>query len=87
MKTIHSALKLEMLLKYYYSPRPEFNNSTVVNEGRLYLYTQGLIDRSDEMASITEKGRFFIEHLLKKVPLPERTYFIPEMTNDTVASG
>lgn len=50
--------------------------SEATSESLQYLYNNGLIDRSDELAGTTPKGEFFIKHILS-VPFPVETYVIP----------
>ncbi|GEM70918.1 MULTISPECIES: hypothetical protein [Sphingomonas] len=74
---IGSPLNLEMLLHAYYSAAPYPGCSKPISEGRAMLFRHGLIDCEDAMCRATEKGRFFVGHLLA-VPFPVETYRIPD---------
>lgn len=65
---------LEILLHYYYSPLDyKGRNSCAENDGVAFLYNEELIIHNrgpDSNYIISERGRAYVEHLLKQ-PLPE----------------
>lgn len=63
---------LEILLHYYYSPEGyKGRNSCAENDSISFLYNEGLIiyNKSSNYI-ISDRGRAYVEHLLKQ-PLPE----------------
>lgn len=82
---INSPVNLEILLHCYYSPEPPPRyNAPATKEGVLYLLNQDMIKitgyvaaESKDIYGTTEKGEFFIKHLMT-VPFPISTWSIPD---------
>jgi hypothetical protein len=60
------------LLQMYSDPKP----SIVAHDLLMRLYANGLIDRSDNIAEITERGSCFCRHIMG-LPLPVQSWYIP----------
>ncbi len=75
-------LTLEVLLHSYFSAAPFERHATEsAKEARARLFRNNMIDREDEHCQATERGRFFIKHLLS-VPFPVMSFHIPEPSHD-----
>ena len=69
---------LEVLLHCHTSPETHLRQETrAVKEALDYLLDLEMIQRYDRTFTTSEKGKFFIEHLLK-VPFPVMHFTIPE---------
>ncbi len=78
-----TSLQLDILNHYYACGSIyEFENNTTRLAQAGDLVRSGLLDLVDEpkMFNITEKGTFFINHILN-MPLPEAMFHIPEGGN------
>lgn len=79
MTTLRSPLELEMLLQSSYRADMLEADIPVTEPHREALHLlvkHGLCELHDNTLKATEKGRFFINHLLAQ-PFPEVTYRIP----------
>jgi hypothetical protein len=75
---IRTPSNLELLLHCYVSPAPHPRlRAPSIQEGLAYLATQGMVEQtSDEgVFETTDKGRAYIEHLMK-VPFPVQYWAI-----------
>lgn len=77
MNTIQCPNNLEVLLHFHVSPsvHPRID-AMAVKEAITELREAGMIQPSDRSYTTTDKGKFYIEHLLA-VPFPVRTFYIP----------
>ena len=75
---IVTPLALEILLQSYCSAAPfERHDTQPAKEARAMLFYNDMIDRQDEYCTATERGRFYIKHLLS-VPFPIVDFRIPD---------
>lgn len=71
--------RLEVLLHCYVNPcvHPRMDAPAVQEDIRV-LKSHGLIRPYDRTFEVTEKGEFYVKHLLS-IPFPETTFVIPEV--------
>lgn len=71
---------LKLLIHIYcHPPQVRFHHEgseQFLRDCRNHLHLNGLIDRGDELAAITERGRVHVEALLA-APLPEQQWVSP----------
>lgn len=79
MACIETPSDLELLLHCHVSPQvhPRASAPAII-DGTERLLNHGLIERVDRHYGTTEKGKFYIAHLLKQ-PFPITVYKIPEV--------
>lgn len=79
MPCIQTPSDLELLLHCHVSPQvhPRADAPAII-DGTRRLVDAGLIERMDRHYGTTEKGKFYIAHLLKQ-PFPVVTFCIPEV--------
>lgn len=76
--TIRTPSDLAFLLHCHVSPSPHPHaSSPAIVDGISRLLAHGLIQREDRHFGTTEKGKFYIEHLLS-TPFPVESFSIPE---------
>lgn len=76
--TIRTPSNLEVLIHCYVSPEPHpRRDAPAVKEALYYLHANGLIDQALGLPKVTDKGKFYIKHLLSQ-PFPVESYAIPE---------
>lgn len=82
--TIQTPLNLGVLLHHYYSPKPYSPDTEVGRRANNYLLANGMIREgaAKDVYDLTEKGQFYIRHILDVLPFPETTYYIPEIIRD-----
>ena len=79
---IGSPSNLEVLLHMHVSPSPHpRSDAPAVVEAIAELLEAGMICRDDRHYTTTDKGKFYIEHLLS-IPFPVRTFSIPDMSKE-----
>ncbi len=83
-------LALEIIIHYYYSPedyREGDASAPAVKDTICSLFKNGLLEAAESSSSckyrITDKGKFYVEEGLCKVPFPKKIknpvlYIIPE---------
>jgi hypothetical protein len=78
MKTIRTVHDLEVLLHCHVSPtvHPRYHVQAV-KDAISSLVAHDMIEQSDRHYSTTEKGKFYLEHLLSQ-PFPVVIYAIPK---------
>ena len=79
MACIQTPSDLELLLHCHVSPsvHPRASAPAIIY-GTSRLVAAGMIERDDRHYTTTEKGKFYIAHLLKQ-PFPVITFAIPEI--------
>lgn len=77
MKTIQTPNNLEVLLHYHTTPQihPR-HDAPAVKSAVEMLLAEGLLQRDDRLYTTTDKGKFYLDHLLSR-PFPVRTFSIP----------
>ena len=79
---IKSPSNLELLLHCYTSPeRHPRGDAPAIQEGLRYLQIFGMIEPYDRTYKTTEKGEFYIKHILE-IPFPEAVFVIPSQKVD-----
>lgn len=82
MNCIGSPSSLEVLLHMHVSPSPHpRSDAMAVKHAISDLLEAGMIQRDDRHYTTTDKGKFYIEHLLS-IPFPVRTFSIPAMNSE-----
>lgn len=75
-----NAATLKLLIHIYcHPPEVKFHHEgseQLLRECRRYLHSKGLIDRADEFAGITDRGRVHVNALLN-APLPRERWISP----------
>lgn len=79
MSCINSLINLEVLMHCHYSPtvHPRIE-APAVKEALRYLSIAGLIEQDDRAYTTTDKGKFYLSHILS-IPFPIQEFRIPEV--------
>lgn len=79
MACIRTPSDLEVLIHCHVSPtvHPRASAPAII-DGISRLCAYGLIEKDDRHYTTTQKGKFYLEHLLKQ-PFPVEIYSIPEV--------